>query len=215
MTGPVLPSERLLGSATPVDAATRLLGASLTCAGVTLRIVEVEAYGGDPGGPWPDPAAHSFRGPTPRNSVMFGPPGRLYVYLSYGMHLCANIVCGPDGTAGAVLIRAGEVVDGLAVARTRRPRAPEFGMARGPGNVGSVLALSLAHNGVRVFAESAEVSVTLSDETASPVQSGPRVGVSTAPDRPWRFWIPSVAVSAYRRSPRATTDPAGEPGTQA
>ncbi len=215
MTGPVLPSERLLGSATPVDAATRLLGASLTCAGVTLRIVEVEAYGGDPGGPWPDPAAHSFRGPTPRNSVMFGPPGRLYVYLSYGMHLCANIVCGPDGTAGAVLIRAGEVVDGLAVARTRRPRAPEFGMARGPGNVGSVLALSLAHNGVRVFAESEEVSVTLSDETASPVQSGPRVGVSTAPDRPWRFWIPSVAVSAYRRSPRAPTDPAGEPGTQA
>ncbi|KQU31352.1 MULTISPECIES: DNA-3-methyladenine glycosylase [unclassified Rhodococcus (in: high G+C Gram-positive bacteria)] len=215
MTGPVLPSERLLGSATPVDAATRLLGASLTCAGVTLRIVEVEAYGGDPGGPWPDPAAHSFRGPTPRNSVMFGPPGRLYVYLSYGMHLCANIVCGPDGTAGAVLIRAGEVVDGLAVARTRRPRAPEFGMARGPGNVGSVLALSLAHNGVRVFAESAEVSVTLSDETASPVQSGPRVGVSTAPDRPWRFWIPSVAVSAYRRNPRAPTDPAGEPGTEA
>ncbi|WP_285188979.1 DNA-3-methyladenine glycosylase [Rhodococcus sp. MEB041] len=215
MTGPVLPSERLLGSTTPVDAATRLLGASLTCAGVTLRIVEVEAYGGDPGGPWPDPAAHSFRGPTPRNSVMFGPPGRLYVYLSYGMHLCANIVCGPDGTAGAVLIRAGEVVDGLAVARTRRPRAPKFGMARGPGNVGSVLALSLAHNGVRVFAESAEVSVTLSDETASPVQSGPRVGVSTAPDRPWRFWIPSVAVSAYRRSPRAPTDPAGEPGTQA
>lgn len=215
MTGPVLPSERFLGSATPVDAATRLLGASLTCAGVTLRIVEVEAYGGDPGGPWPDPAAHSFRGPTTRNSVMFGPPGRLYVYLSYGMHLCANIVCGPDGTAGAVLIRAGEVVDGLAVARTRRPRAPEFGMARGPGNVGSVLALSLAHNGVRVFAESAEVSVTLSDETASPVQSGPRVGVSTAPDRPWRFWIPSVAVSAYRRSPRAPTDPAGEPGTQA
>ncbi|WP_051613585.1 DNA-3-methyladenine glycosylase [Rhodococcus sp. UNC23MFCrub1.1] len=215
MTGPVLPSERLLGSATPVDAATRLLGASLTCAGVTLRIVEVEAYGGDPGGPWPDPAAHSFRGPTQRNSVMFGPPGRLYVYLSYGMHLCANIVCGPDGTAGAVLIRAGEVVDGLAVARTRRPRAPEFGMARGPGNVGSVLALSLAHNGVRVFAESAEVSVTLSDETTSPVQSGPRVGVSTAPDRPWRFWIPSVAVSAYRRSPRAPTYPAGEPGTQA
>ncbi|MBY6539084.1 DNA-3-methyladenine glycosylase [Rhodococcus sp. BP-349] len=215
MTDRVLPSERVLGSATPVDAATRLLGATLTCAGVTLRIVEVEAYGGDPGGPWPDPAAHSFRGPTPRNSVMFGPPGRLYVYLSYGMHLCANIVCGPDGTAGAVLIRAGEVVDGLAVARTRRPRAPEFGMARGPGNVGSVLALSLAHNGVRVFAESAEVSVTLSDETTSPVQSGPRVGVSTAADRPWRFWIPSVAVSAYRRSPRAPTDPAGEPGTQA
>ena len=215
MTGPVLPSERLLGSATPVDAATRLLGASLTCAGVTLRIVEVEAYGGDPGGHWPDPAAHSFRGPTPRNSVMFGPPGRLYVYLSYGMHLCANIVCGPDGTAGAVLIRAGEVVDGLAVARTRRPRAPQFGMARGPGNVGSVLALSLAHNGVRVFAESSEVSVTLSDEPTSPVLSGPRVGVSTAPDRPWRFWIPSAAVSAYRRSPRAPIDADPEPGPRA
>ncbi|MBM7414455.1 MULTISPECIES: DNA-3-methyladenine glycosylase [Nocardiaceae] len=215
MTDLVLPSEQILGSATPVDAATWLLGATITCAGVTLRIVEVEAYGGDPGGPWPDPAAHSFRGPTPRNSVMFGPPGRLYVYLSYGMHLCANIVCGPDGAAGAVLIRAGEVVDGLAVARTRRPRAPEAGMARGPGNVGSVLALSLAHNGVRVFVENAEVSVTLSGEPTAPIRSGPRVGVSTAPDRPWRFWIPSAAVSAYRRSPRAPIDTGSEPSTRA
>lgn len=83
-------------------------------------IVEVEAYGGVPDGPWPDPAAHSYRGPTGRNTVMFGPAGRLYTYRSYGMHVCANVACGPDGTAAAVLLRAAVIDQGSAVAQSRR-----------------------------------------------------------------------------------------------
>lgn len=104
----------------PDDAARRILGGTITVGDVSVRIVEVEAYGGPLDGPWPDPAAHSFRGPTARNEVMFGPAGRLYVYLSYGMHLCVNVSCGPDGTAAAVLLRAGEVVAGHHVVESRR-----------------------------------------------------------------------------------------------
>jgi DNA-3-methyladenine glycosylase len=96
-------------SVDPVTAARRLLGAALTAGGVSATIVEVEAYGGPPDGPWPDAAAHSYRGPGLRNRVMFGPPGRLYTYLSHGIHVCANVVCGPDGTAAAVLLRAASV----------------------------------------------------------------------------------------------------------
>lgn len=204
--------ESALASADPVSAARLLLGGVMTSRGVTIRVVEVEAYGGDPDGPWPDPAAHSFRGPTPRNAVMFGPAGRLYVYLSYGMHLCANIVCGPEGTAGAVLIRAGEVIDGLPVARGRRPAAPIPGMARGPGNVGSTLALSLGDNACRVARAGSDVTFTAPDVVTTDVRSGPRVGVSTAADRPWRFWLPdSPSVSAYRRSPRAQSPGAETP----
>ena len=87
----------------PVAAARRLLGAVITARGVSGLVVEVEAYGGPPDQPWPDAAAHSFRGPSLRNAVMFGPPGRLYTYRSHGLHLCANVSCGPDGLAGAVL----------------------------------------------------------------------------------------------------------------
>lgn len=92
----------------PVKAARRLLGATIESRGVSAVIVEVEAYGGVPDGPWPDPAAHSFRGPTKRNRVMFGPAGHLYVYQSHGIHMCANVVCGPDGVAGGVLMRRGD-----------------------------------------------------------------------------------------------------------
>ena len=97
----------------PVTAALRLLGAVVSAAGVSARIVEVEAYGGPPEGPWPDPAAHSYRGKTERNAVMFGPPGRLYTYRSYGIHVCANISCGSDGTASAVLLRAAAIRSGF------------------------------------------------------------------------------------------------------
>lgn len=93
-------------STDPQVAARRLLGATLYGRDAAALIVEVEAYGGVPDGPWPDPAAHSFRGPNARNEVMFGPAGRLYTYRSHGIHVCANIVCGPDGTAAAVLLRA-------------------------------------------------------------------------------------------------------------
>ncbi|MGU3431375.1 DNA-3-methyladenine glycosylase [Actinomycetes bacterium M1A6_2h] len=199
----------MLSSSTPVEAATRILGGRLTVGPVTMKIVEVEAYGGDVDGPWPDPAAHSFRGRTARNAVMFGPAGFLYVYLSYGIHFCANVVCGPDGTGAAVLIRAGEVIDGLPVARERRPTARrDADLARGPGNVGSALALSLSHNGSDVFSSRSPIALSLGKERT--VSSGPRIGVSVASERPWRFWIrDSEAVSAYRRSPRAPLSGAG------
>ncbi|MGB9304145.1 MAG: DNA-3-methyladenine glycosylase, partial [Mycobacterium sp.] len=104
-------AEQLL--ADPVEAARRLLGATITGRDVRGIVVEVEAYGGVPDGPWPDAAAHSYRGRGGRNVVMFGPPGRLYTYRSHGIHVCANVVCGPDGTAAAVLLRAVAVEDGL------------------------------------------------------------------------------------------------------
>ena len=101
-----------------LDVAVDLLGARISHGGVTIRLTEVEAYAG--GG---DPGSHAFRGETPRTTVMFGAPGGLYVYFTYGMHWCANLVCGPDGQASAVLMRAGEVIDGEAIARTRRGEA--------------------------------------------------------------------------------------------
>src|SRR6201998_2345143 len=96
----------------PVEAAQRLLGATITGRGVRGIVVEVEAYGGVPDGPWPDAAAHSYRGINGRNAVMFGPPGRLYTYRSHGIHVCANVSCGPDGTPAAVLLRAAALEDG-------------------------------------------------------------------------------------------------------
>jgi DNA-3-methyladenine glycosylase len=187
----------------PLTAARRLLGATVRVEDVALRIVEVEAYGSDPAGPWPDPAAHSYPGPTARNAVMFGPPGRLYVYLSYGMHLCANVTCGAEGTAGAVLLRAGEVFDGVETARGRRLGCRiDDRLARGPGNLGSALGIRLSDNGNAVFDRGSRVRLELGSE--SEFASGPRVGISVAADRPWRLWLPqSGAVSAYRRSPRA------------
>ena len=113
----------------PLTAARRLLGARLAAgeageAGeVSATIVEVEAYGGPPDGPWPDPASHSFRGPNGRNVVMFGPAGRLYTYRSHGIHVCANVVCGPVGTAAAVLLRAAVIEEGVGLARARRGAA--------------------------------------------------------------------------------------------
>jgi DNA-3-methyladenine glycosylase len=115
----------------PVEqVAPTLLGGLLRHGDVVVRLTEVEAYGGAS-----DPASHAFRGRTARTEVMFGPPGRLYVYFSYGMHWAANIVCGPDGTASGMLLRAGEVVEGLEVARSRRGRAADRDLARGPGRL--------------------------------------------------------------------------------
>ncbi|MGA9869766.1 MAG: DNA-3-methyladenine glycosylase [Rhodococcus sp. (in: high G+C Gram-positive bacteria)] len=193
-------------SCAPPDAAAQLLGSHFRAGKVCLRIVEVEAYGGPEGGPWPDSAAHSYRGPTPRNSVMFGPAGRLYVYLSYGMHLCMNVSCGPDGEAAAVLLRAGEVVDGHDIVRSRRsPSAREHLLASGPGNLGQALGITIADNGTNLLDGSSALSLTrMVSPPASRIVSGPRVGVSTAADRPWRFWLSdSESVSTYRRSPRA------------
>ena len=189
--------------ADPVTAARRLLGALITVRGIRARIVEVEAYGGPPTGLWPDPASHSFRGPSVRNAVMFGPPGRLYTYRSHGIHVCANVSCGPDGAAAAVLLRAAAVESGSADARDRRgPAVPVTGLARGPGNLCSALGITMDDNGIDLFDPHSAVTVHLGEGCS--VIAGPRVGVSRAADRGWRFWVPGrPEVSAYRRSPRA------------
>jgi DNA-3-methyladenine glycosylase len=187
----------------PVAAAHRLLGATITGRGVRAIVVEVEAYGGVPDGPWPDAAAHSYRGLNGRNAVMFGPPGRLYTYRSHGIHVCANIVCGPDGTAAAVLLRAAAVEDGTDLARSRRGESVRpVALARGPGNLCSALGITMADNTIDVFDPKSPVRLTLNE--AHGAVSGPRVGISQAADRPWRLWLAGrPEVSAYRRSPRA------------
>lgn len=187
----------------PVSAARRLLGGVIRCRGVSALIVEVEAYGGPLDGPWPDAASHSFRGPGTRNAVMFGPAGRLYTYRSHGIHVCANVSCGPDGTAAAVLLRAAAIESGADLAQVRRGAAVRAtALARGPGNLCSALGISMADNGVDVFDADSSVAVQL--RSGGPESAGPRVGVSQAADRPWRLWLTGrPEVSAYRRSPRA------------
>jgi DNA-3-methyladenine glycosylase len=198
----VLMSADLL-AADPVTAARRLLGARLIGRGVSAVIVEVEAYGGPADGPWPDAASHSFRGPRTRNTVMFGPAGRLYTYRSHGIHVCANVTSGYDGVAAAVLLRAAAVDDGLDVAGIRRGAAVNpVALARGPGNLCSALGITMDDNGIDLFADDGPVRLALGAEEVA--TSGPRVGVSVAADRPWRFWLSGRAeVSSYRRSPRA------------
>jgi DNA-3-methyladenine glycosylase len=164
-----------------LEAAPRLLGAVLRHDGVAVRLTEVEAYDGPN-----DPGSHAFRGPTRRNQVMFGPAGRLYTYFTYGMHHCANVVCGPEGTAAAVLLRAGEVVEGIEVARQRRGRHPDRDLARGPARLCSALALDLSHNGLDLTDGALTLGPTLDPALVS---TGPRVGLRQAPDRPWRFWL--------------------------
>ena len=188
----------------PVTAARRLLGATLRGRGVDAVIVEVEGYGGPADGPWPDAASHSYRGRGGRNVVMFGPPGRMYVYRSYGIHWCANVVCGDDGAAAAVLLRAAVVVDGADLAHSRRGAVARGALARGPGNLCSALGITMADNEIDLFDQNSPVRLQLGDQRRA--VSGPRVGVSAAADRDWRFWLPEHGeVSSYRRSPRAPT----------
>ena len=186
------------------DAAVALLGALLVCAvargpAVVLRLTEVEAYAGPE-----DPASHAARGRTRRTAVMFGPPGHAYVYLSYGIHWCLNVTCGPDGAAGAVLVRGAAVVAGRATARARRPRvSDDTRLARGPG----VLTLAAGISGALDGADLLDPAGAVTLHAGLPVERvarGPRVGVSAAADVPWRFWLPGEpSVSAYRRSKAA------------
>jgi DNA-3-methyladenine glycosylase len=187
----------------PVAAAHRLLGATLIGRSVRATVVEVEAYGGVPDGPWPDASAHSYRGLNGRNAVMFGPPGHLYTYRSHGIHVCANVSCGPDGVPAAVLLRAAAIDAGLDVAQDRRGAAVRtVALARGPGNLCSSLGITMADNGIDLFDPKSPVRLTLNE--AHGAVSGPRVGISQAADRPWRLWLAGrTEVSAYRRSPRA------------
>ncbi|WP_037075480.1 DNA-3-methyladenine glycosylase [Pseudonocardia spinosispora] len=184
----------------PVDAAHRLLGCTVVSdtddGPVAVRLVEVEAYRGAD-----DPASHCYRGRTPRNAVMWGPAGYLYVYFVYGMHFCANVVCLTDGVAGAVLLRAGEVTSDLGLAHSRRPTAKRASeLARGPARLASLLGLGREHNGADLTDPNSPVRL-LAGPPLPPEQfrSGPRVGVAAAADIPWRFWVDgSPAVSQYR-----------------
>lgn len=191
-----------------LEAAPRLLGAVLRHEGpegsVAVRLTEVEAYDGAT-----DPGSHAHRGPTARTSVMFGPAGRLYVYFTYGMHHCCNVVVGPDGEAAAVLLRGGVVVEGTELARLRRGGAPERDLARGPARLCVALGIDRRLNG----ADLAHGSLTLALGHPVPpetVSTGPRVGLRAAADRPWRFWLTGDrTVSAYRPATPRPRRPAG------
>jgi len=175
--------------------ARHLLGAVVVAGGVSLRLTEVEAYAGAR-----DPASHAFRGRTSRNEVMFGPPGHAYVYFTYGMHFCMNLVCGPDGEASAVLLRAGAVVGGVDLARGRRPGSSDRDLARGPARLTKALGVDRQQNGVDVTRRGSGVVVLGGDPVADgDVRWGPRVGIREAAGLPWRAWIEGEAsVSTYR-----------------
>jgi DNA-3-methyladenine glycosylase len=168
---------------------------------VTAVIVETEAYAGRA-----DPASHAFRGETARNAVMFGPPGHAYVYFSYGTHFCVNLVCQPAGEASAVLLRAGRVAEGaeLAARRRARTRTPaERELARGPGRLCQALGITDGLNGADVCSAASPLRVLPGTAPwpapAAAISTGPRVGISRAAERPWRFWITGEpSVSVYR-----------------
>jgi DNA-3-methyladenine glycosylase len=166
-------------------------GAVLRHGEVAVRVTEVEAYAGPD-----DPGSHAYRGPTRRNAVMFGPSGHLYCYFTYGMHVCANVVVGEEGDPGAVLVRAGAVVDGLGSARSRRPGATDRDLARGPARLCRALGIGLEHDGTDLATGDVRLEP---GERVTTVTAGPRVGLRGAPDRPWRFWVTGdPTVSAYR-----------------
>jgi DNA-3-methyladenine glycosylase len=174
---------------------------------VAVRLTEVEAYEGAD-----DPASHAFRGRTPRTEVMFGEAGHLYCYFTYGMHWCANIVCGVPGAASAVLLRAGEVVRGVEDARARRPAArTDRDLARGPARLAQCLALDAATNGVDLCADDSPVRLErLPARRPAGVTAGPRVGIARATGRPWRFWLAGdPTVSAFKAGGRKR--PAADP----
>jgi DNA-3-methyladenine glycosylase len=161
---------------------------------VAVRLTEVEAYAGPL-----DAASHAFRGRTARNSVMFGPPGHAYVYFTYGMHFCVNLVCGPEGMSSGVLLRAGEPVTGVELARERRPRSSVRDLARGPARLCQALAIDRELDGADVCSDGALRILAGSPVDPASIHRGPRTGVSGAKDTPWRFWIDGEpSVSPYR-----------------
>ena len=196
--------RELLRVAPPDEAARAVLGGVLSHGPVAVRIVEVEAYGGPSGSAHPDPAAHTWPGPTPRNQVMFGDAGHLYVYLSHGIHRCVNITCRPAGEGGGILLRGARVVAGHEVVDGRRPGVPAERAARGPGTLGSALGIDLSFRGTDVLDSSSSITFQPDPVPGDLIRTGPRVGVSRAADVPWRFWTAGAReVSPYRRSPRA------------
>jgi DNA-3-methyladenine glycosylase len=231
----LLPREFFAGPSLQV--ASRLLGCVLehqTADGlVAVELTEVEAYEGSA-----DPASHSYRGRTARNGVMFGPPGHAYVYFTYGMHFCVNLVCLPAGTSSAVLLRAGRVTEGAGLAAARRlagragAAVTDRDLARGPARLCQALGIDRAQDGADACDPDSPLRIrpgpagppgpppaSHSAGTLPRVSRGPRVGVSTAADRPWRFWLTGdPTVSAYRpwvprTRPKPVSPPAAEGGT--
>jgi DNA-3-methyladenine glycosylase len=183
-------------SGNPEEAAPLLLGSVLVSVvgghTVKARITEVEAYKGSD-----DPASHAFRGRTGRNGSMFERPGTLYVYRSYGIHWCANVAAGPEGIGWGILFRAGDIIDGVGVARRRRGR--DDNLANGPGKLTQALAVDHSHDGTYLLDGNGPVMI----EPGLPpelVMATPRVGISTAVDRPWRFVAVTEAGGPVRAS---------------
>ena len=196
----------------PADVAPRLLGGVLrveTAGGVVaVRLTEVEAYHGQGTGEAPDPGSHARMGRTARNATMWGEPGHLYVYLSHGIHSCVNVVSGPEGVAGGILLRAGEVIEGADAAHARRPAARSArDLARGPGRFGDAVGLRHPlHDGIDAVTGEVQAGASarlfVRSRPLAEVASGPRVGVAGVAGTaafPWRFWIAGVpTVSAFR-----------------
>lgn len=173
-----------------LDVAPELLNKVLVGPGVAGRIVEVEAYRGSD-----DPGSHAFRGPTPRTQVMFGAAGHLYVYFTYGMHWCANVVTDDIGTPGAVLFRAVTPLRGLDAMRSRRTAAKRtVDLGNGPAKLAQAFGLGESHDGVDLVR--AEHGVSIRDDGTPPPDRpavGPRVGLSRGAELPWRFAVPGAA----------------------
>jgi DNA-3-methyladenine glycosylase len=210
MTGPLVTADELL--ARPEEVAPGLVGCWLVSdrpeGSTAVRLTEAEAYSGT----GDDPAAHSHRGPTPRAAVMFGPPGRLYVYFSYGMHWCANVVTGPEGVGSAVLLRAGEVVVGEELARKRRPSSSVRDLARGPARLTAALGIGPDDRGVDLLDPASPVRLH-HGAPPSGVTAGPRVGITHAAELPWRFTETGhPTVSAFRAGVRRRRPGAGQDG---
>jgi DNA-3-methyladenine glycosylase len=193
--------ERAALAVDPLAAARLLLGCELVSdtddGEVRVRLVEVEAYRGED-----DPGSHCYRGRTPRNAVMWGPAGHLYVYFVYGMHFCANIVALEDGRPGAVLLRAGEVLSDPGVAHVRRPtaRGRDAELGRGPARLCTLLGIGRERNGVDVVDPASPVRLEPGERVPdAAVRTGPRVGVAAGQERPWRLWVAgSRAVTPYK-----------------
>ncbi|SDM47286.1 DNA-3-methyladenine glycosylase [Actinomyces ruminicola] len=205
---PVVPGEvASLLAGDPVEVAPRLLGATLTAhspqGDVAVRLTEVEAYRGEA-----DPGSHAYHGRTARNASMFEAAGAIYVYFTYGMHHCANIVCGPAGSSRAVLLRGGEVTAGLELARRRRPAArSDRDLARGPARLCQALGLTRDDDGLRLGPPGSRIALELPGAGRAPdpasIRTGPRTGVSgpggDGTVYPWRFWLDGEpTVSPYK-----------------
>ncbi|MGK5534174.1 DNA-3-methyladenine glycosylase [Streptomyces sp. URMC 129] len=181
------------------DLLGRTLVRTLPDGEIALRLTEVEAYAGEA-----DPGSHAFRGRTARNASMYGPPGHVYVYFTYGMWHCMNLVCGPPGHASAVLVRAGEILTGTALARARRPAArTDAELARGPARLATALDVDRTLDGEDICGPAQDAHLRILHGTPVPersIRTGPRTGVGgDGATRPWRFWIAEdPTVSPYR-----------------